>query len=521
MFTMTATKSSTCPVSGLAIEPGDTITRTGSKYTPWSLTKSEIDRKQRVARSMPTPAPEPSGICPLCLNDVYPGDAYCGYCGVNLTDGYLDETHDERTARPTTVTDAYTIATDDEQPVILAEVRHIDATPKHTTPEPIAPQNAPESRTAVLLAASMTKAIRQLTGTTAAKSDEPVTISASCPNMVTVTASPDGAIVSRRLFAQVSRSFTVTMSRKDARNMADTLATAGKDTATISPTGNALTVTIAGSSSVFSAMPTDAPEHSPAGDEIVTISAQVLARHIAKVAPAADKGKNARPSLQCLALDTSTGSLVLVASDGFRLAHSDTDHATVSGPVFPISAALAAKWAAVHKSAKSYVMATISATDDAVTITTDADDVEHWQFTREAVTFPKWQQIVPRNVPSVSVSTYQLRQAVTGCAAFASDANDCIAFTWDADTFAFRLTATAAERGTCTRYVDVTSPTPMLTNGHTVALNARYVLDAIKSAGASTEIALQAANQPAIINGMVVMPMSIEAATPAAHKHAA
>ena len=25
MFTMTATKSSTCPVSGLAIEPGDTV----------------------------------------------------------------------------------------------------------------------------------------------------------------------------------------------------------------------------------------------------------------------------------------------------------------------------------------------------------------------------------------------------------------------------------------------------------------------------------------------------------------
>ena len=154
------TKSSTCPVSGPTIEPGDTITRAGNKYTPWSLTKSEIDRKQRVARSMPTqaptttmrvrsedsawntihgsylaivhtitdnrdhltsatitpleqnphhpigvevtipaaylvrdtvqPAPKPSGICPLCLNDVYPGDAYCGDCGVNLTDGYLD-----------------------------------------------------------------------------------------------------------------------------------------------------------------------------------------------------------------------------------------------------------------------------------------------------------------------------------------------------------------------------------------------------------------------------------------------
>ena len=236
MFTMTATKYSTCPVSGLTIEPGDTITRAGNKYTPWSLTKSEIDRKQRVARSMPTPAPtttmrvrsedsawntihgsylaivhtitdnrdhltsatitpleqnphhpigvevtipaaylvrdtvqpapKPSGICPLCLNDVYPGDAYCGDCGVNLTDGYLDETHDERTARPTAVTDAYTIATDDDQPVILAEVRHIDATPRRyamlgteaqatpfqvaapdTTPEPIAPQKQPESRT--------------------------------------------------------------------------------------------------------------------------------------------------------------------------------------------------------------------------------------------------------------------------------------------------------------------------------------------------------------------------------------
>ena len=57
MFTMTATKYSTCPVSGLTIGPGDTITRAGNKYTPWSLTKSEIDRKQRIARSMPTPAP--------------------------------------------------------------------------------------------------------------------------------------------------------------------------------------------------------------------------------------------------------------------------------------------------------------------------------------------------------------------------------------------------------------------------------------------------------------------------------
>ena len=140
MFTMTATKYSTCPVSGLTIEPGDTITRAGNKYTPWSLTKSEIDRKQRVARSMPTPAPKPSGICPECAAPIYAEDVYCGMCGCRLT---------------AAVTDAYTIATDDEQPVILAEVRHIDATPKHTTPEPIAPQNAPESRTALLLAAPM------------------------------------------------------------------------------------------------------------------------------------------------------------------------------------------------------------------------------------------------------------------------------------------------------------------------------------------------------------------------------
>ena len=132
MFTMTATKSSTCPVSGLTIEPGDTITRAGNKYTPWSLTKSEIDRKQRIARSMPTPAPKPSGICPECAAPIYAEDVYCGMCGYRLQQ---------------IVTNAYTIATDDEQPVILAEVRHIDATPKHTTPEPIAPQKQPESRT--------------------------------------------------------------------------------------------------------------------------------------------------------------------------------------------------------------------------------------------------------------------------------------------------------------------------------------------------------------------------------------
>ena len=181
MFTMTATKSSTCPLSGLTIEPGDTITRAGNKYTPWSLTNSEILRKRRIAAAYRVSVehgakvevlenfnhgietPSAPNICPICLNDVYPGDLYCGYCGVNLTDGYLDETHDERTAMPTTVTDAYTVATDDERPTVIAEVRHIEApapkallgfsTPKRDvviaepTPEPIAPQNAPESRT--------------------------------------------------------------------------------------------------------------------------------------------------------------------------------------------------------------------------------------------------------------------------------------------------------------------------------------------------------------------------------------
>ena len=151
MFTMTATKSSTCPVSGLTIEPGDTITRAGNKYTPWSLTKSEIDRKQRVARSMPTPAPKPSGICPECAAPIYAEDVYCGMCGYRLAG---------------TVTDAYTVATDDERPTVIAEVRHIDATPRRyamlgteaqatpfqvaapdTTPKPIAPQKQPESRT--------------------------------------------------------------------------------------------------------------------------------------------------------------------------------------------------------------------------------------------------------------------------------------------------------------------------------------------------------------------------------------
>ena len=165
MFTMTATKSSTCPVSGLAIEPGDTITRTGSKYTPWSLTKSEIDRKQRIAAAyrvsvdhgakvevlenfnhgIETPS-EPT-LCPVCLNDTYPGDKFCGECGHPLygppTEAMAISAKHERKER----LDAYTIATDDEQPTVIAEVRHIDATPKHTTPEPIAPQNAPESRT--------------------------------------------------------------------------------------------------------------------------------------------------------------------------------------------------------------------------------------------------------------------------------------------------------------------------------------------------------------------------------------
>lgn len=151
MFTMTATKYSTCPVSGLTIEPGDTITRAGNKYTPWSLTKSEIDRKQRIARSMPTPAPKPSGICPECAAPIYAEDVYCGMCGYHLQQ---------------IVTNAYTIATDDERPAVIAEVRHIDATPRRyamlgteaqatpfqvaapdTTPEPIAPQKQPESRT--------------------------------------------------------------------------------------------------------------------------------------------------------------------------------------------------------------------------------------------------------------------------------------------------------------------------------------------------------------------------------------
>ena len=175
MFTMTATKSSTCPVSGLTIEPGDTITRAGNKYTPWSLTKSEIDRKQRCKHWAKTKGDTtiiatiyPIGTCPNCLNDVYPGDAYCGDCGVNLTDGYRNDPEPEQMATSAKQErkerlDAYTIATDDEQPTVIAEVRHIEApapkallgfsTPKRDvviaepTPEPIAPQNAPESRT--------------------------------------------------------------------------------------------------------------------------------------------------------------------------------------------------------------------------------------------------------------------------------------------------------------------------------------------------------------------------------------
>lgn len=276
MFTMTATKSSTCPLSGLTIEPGDTITRTGNKYTPWHLTKSEIDRKQRVARAVPQMmAPEleqyhkikqrfPDTVLLFRVGDWYetykddakivadvcvqvmtrrnnapltgipyakadehiarlinaghkvaiceqigevthnrgkveptpvlvacfacgtmpePGDAYCAECGIQVRNDPEERTiHQSRREADTRRTarnaeamatsakqerkerlDAYTIATDDEQPTVIAEVRHIEApapkallgfsTPKRDvviaepTPEPIAPQNAPESRT--------------------------------------------------------------------------------------------------------------------------------------------------------------------------------------------------------------------------------------------------------------------------------------------------------------------------------------------------------------------------------------
>lgn len=186
MFTMTATKSSTCPVSGLTIEPGDTITRAGNKYTPWSLTNSEILRKRRIAEAYRVSVehgakvevlenfnhgietPSAPNICPICLNDVYPGDLYCAECGINLIDGYRNDPEPEQMATSAKQErkerlDAYTIATDDEQPTVIAEVRHIEApapkallgfsTPKRDvviaepTPEPIAPQNAPESRT--------------------------------------------------------------------------------------------------------------------------------------------------------------------------------------------------------------------------------------------------------------------------------------------------------------------------------------------------------------------------------------
>ena len=100
--------------------------------------------------------------CPACKSPVSTLDKFCGECGHGFKPLAI--------AQPS---ESYTIATDDETPVIIAEVRHIDATPTTT------------ATATVILGETLAKAVKQITKPLAKA--VPAKARKTCPELAYVT----------------------------------------------------------------------------------------------------------------------------------------------------------------------------------------------------------------------------------------------------------------------------------------------------------------------------------------------